>query len=377
MSPSTSRLFQPIVVGQMHLNHRVTLAPLTRVRADKNHVPTLPAMREYYSQRGSTPGTLLISEATLIAPKAGGLKHAPGVYSQEQITAWQNIVEGVHAAGSYIYCQLWAFGRQASERHLKDEDPTFSVVGPSPIPIKRDGAAVPRELTIPEIHEYVQLYATAARNAVHEAHFDGVEIHGANGYLVDEFLQDVSNQRQDEYGGSIERRSRFGLEVVRAVVDAVGTPKKVGIRLAPWSSFGGMGMEDPVPQFTHFVTTLKQEFPDLAYIHVIEPRVAGDRDDNVRGQKPHAANNFLRDIWAPRPYMSAGGYDRQDAIRQADERENELVAFGRTFIANPDLPIRLEKNLALTPYNRKTFYLMGDTTGEGYTDYPFSSASRL
>ncbi|KXN87829.1 putative inactive dehydrogenase EasA, partial [Leucoagaricus sp. SymC.cos] len=357
MSSSTSRLFQPITVGQMRLNHRVVLAPLTRVRTDKYHVPSLPVMKEYYAQRASTPGTFLITEATFIAPEAGGLKHVPGIYNQDQAAAWTNITESVHSKGSFIFCQLWAMGRQANKAHLKEDDPSFSVVGPSAIAIKREGARTPCELTIPGIKDYVQRYTAAARRAVHDAQFDGVEIHGANGYLIDEFLQDVSNQRQDEYGGSVERRSRFGLEVVKAVVDAVGTAKKVGIRLSPWSTFGdlqrfwkGMGMKDPIPQFTHFVTTLKQEFPDLAYIHIIEPEVVGDKDnhDSVK----HANNDFLREIWTPSPYLTAGGYDRQKGIREADARSNELVVFGRTFIANPDLPIRLEKDVPLTPYDR-------------------------
>ncbi|KAJ3576063.1 hypothetical protein NP233_g692 [Leucocoprinus birnbaumii] len=332
-------------------------------------------MQEYYSQRASTPGTFLITEATLVALEAGGLKHAPGVYSQTQITAWKEIVAGVHAANSYIYCQLWAFGRQANEGDLKEDDPSLSVVGPSSIPMNNHGAPVPRALTVPEIQEYIHLYATAARNAVHEAGFDGVEIHGGNGYLIDQFLQDVSNQRQDDYGGTIERRSRFGLEVVRAVVDALGTPTKVGIRLSPWSTFSGMGMDNPIPQFTYFVEKLRREFPDLAYIHVIEPRVAGDRDDNVGAQKSHSANDFLRDIWAPKPYISAGGYSRFNAVQRTQERQNELIAFGRWFISNPDLPIRLEKDLELNPYDRGTFFLSGDTTGRGYTDYNFVHTS--
>ncbi|KAF9444072.1 NADH:flavin oxidoreductase/NADH oxidase [Macrolepiota fuliginosa MF-IS2] len=373
----SSRLFQPITVGRTQLKHRVVLAPLTRVRADDNHVPNLPIMKEYYSQRATMPGTLLITEATIIAPQAGGLKNAPGIYSKDQVGAWKEIVQGVRKNGSSIFCQLWAFGRQANEAALKADDATLTVVGPSPIPTNSKGASVPRELTIPEIKEYVQLYATAARNAIHEAHFDGVEIHCANGYLVDQFLQDVSNKRQDDYGGSVERRSRFGLEVIRAVVGAVGTAEKVGIRLSPWSPFGSMGMDDPLPQFDHFVSTLKSEFPDLAYIHVIEPRVAGDKDHDTQTNKRHAANDFLRNIWAPKPYISTGGYDRADAIRQADERENELVAFGRIFISNPDLPMRLEKDIPLTPYNRKTFYLSGDTSGKGYTDYPFAIDTKL
>lgn len=148
------------------------------------------------------------------------------------------VVKGVHDKGSYIFCQLWAMGRQANEEDLKSDNPNFVVVGPSAIPV-RNNAPIPHELTIPEINQYVRLYANAAREAVHEAHFDGVEVHGATGYLIDDFLQDISDQRQDGYGGSVERRSRFGLEVMRAVVDAVGTAEKVGIRLSPWSPVGG------------------------------------------------------------------------------------------------------------------------------------------
>lgn len=258
--PSNPRLFQPIKVGQVELEHRVVLAPLTRVRADEDHVPNVPVMKEYYSQRATTPGTLLITEATFIAPQAGGQKNVPGIYSEEQIDMWKEVrlhiisdinpitdgrfmgclqvVKGVHDKGSRIFCQLWAMGRQAKEEHLKSDSPSFAVVGPSAIP-KQDDAPVPHELTVPEIKQYIRLYASAARKVVHEAHFDGVEVHGANGYLIDEFLQDVSSKRQDGYGGSVERRSRFGLEVMRAVVDAVGTAERVGIRLSPWSPFGG------------------------------------------------------------------------------------------------------------------------------------------
>jgi len=328
-------------------------------------------MKEYYSQRATTPGTLLITEATFIAPQAGGQKNVPGIYSEEQLDTWKEVVKGVHDKGSHIFCQLWAMGRQANEEHLKSENPYFTVVGPSAIP-KQKGAPVPRELTVPEIKQYIRLYASAARKVVHEAHFDGVEVHGANGYLIDEFLQDVSDKRQDDYGGSVERRSRFGLEVMRAVVDAVGTAEKVGIRLSPWSPFGGMGMEDPVPQFSHFVSVLKREFPNLAYIHVIEPSVSGDQSHDAG---TYTANDFLRELWWPQPYISAGGYEREDAIRRAEERENELVAFGRNFLANPDLPVRLKKNIPLTPYNRDAFYLEGDTSGKGYTDYPFADVA--
>ncbi|KAF9446928.1 FMN-linked oxidoreductase [Macrolepiota fuliginosa MF-IS2] len=370
-----SRLFQPITVGQIQLRHRVVLAPLTRLRADERHVPNLPVVKEYYTQRATVPGTLLIAEGTMIAVHTGGLGATPGIYNEAQIDAWKEIVQGVHEKDSFIFCQLWANGRQGFETAFGADDPTFPNVGPSPIAIDGEGTSAPRELTIAEIKEYIQLYATAARNAVHGAHFDGVEVHGANGFLIDQFLQDVSNQRQDDYGGSVERRSRFALEVVRAVVDATGAAEKVGIRLSPWSPARGMGMNDPLPQFAHLVSALKLEFPGLAYIHVIEPRIAGDRDHDIRGNKPHASNDFLRNIWVPKPYISAGGYRRDDAMHQADEKENELVAFGRTFISNPDLPARLTNNLPLTPYDRKTFYLSGDTSGRGYTDYPFAADS--
>ncbi|KAL0953033.1 hypothetical protein HGRIS_007235 [Hohenbuehelia grisea] len=370
MSSSTvPKLFQPIDVGATKLTHRVVLAPLTRARAAKEHVPLRPIVKEYYEQRASTPGTLLITEATFIAAQAGGYENIPGIWNEAQISAWKEITDAVHSKGSFIYLQLWALGRTASPKDLVAENPDFRLVGASDIRLSygKDHAIHP--LTTQEIQEYIQLYATAASNAVHQAGFDGVEIHGANGYLVDQFLQDVTNNRTDEYGGSIENRARFGLEVVAAVVKAVGA-ERTAIRLSPWSTFQEMGMQDPVPTFSYVATCLAKDYPSFAFIHVVEPRVMGNIDRETIGE--HEQNDFLRKIWAGRPYIAAGGFVRENAIEQAEKGDKELIAFGRWFIPNPDLPQRLRNNLKLTPYDRSTFYLSGDASGRGYSDYKFA-----
>ncbi|OCH84792.1 NADH:flavin oxidoreductase/NADH oxidase [Obba rivulosa] len=356
------KLFQPIQVGDIQLKHRVVLAPLTRFRADKSHTHGDLAV-EYYSQRGSTPGTLLISEGAFISAKAGGYSNVPGLWTDAQLAAWKKVTDAVHAKGSYIYAQLWALGRTANAEQLKSEDPSYDVVSASDIPLA--GGPKPRPLTTEEIKEFVEAYRTAAYNAVHRAGFDGVEIHGANGYLVDQFLQDVTNKRTDAYGGSVENRARFALEVVDAVAGAVGA-QKTGIRLSPWGEFNEMRMADPKPQFAHLVQQLKARHPGLAYVHLVEPRVAGnDEREPAAGE----SNDFIRDIWLPQPLISAGGYTRDLAIEVA-EKTGELIAAGRYFISNPDLPKRLKHNVPLTPYNRDTFYI--PESPKGYIDYPFA-----
>ncbi|CDO73612.1 hypothetical protein BN946_scf185014.g82 [Trametes cinnabarina] len=362
------KLFQPITVGDMHLAHRVVLAPLTRCRANTKHIHGDLAV-QYYAQRASVPGTLLITEATYIAPQTVGHPLGPtipGIWSDEQIGAWKKVVDVVHAKGSFIYLQIWALGRGAKLEELKKEDPHFPYVAPSPIPLT-DRKEVPRALTIPEIKEYVQLFAKAASNAVQRAGFDGVEIHGANGFLVDEFIQDVTNQRTDEYGGPIENRCRFALEVVESVSEVIGA-NKTALRLSPWSTYQDMRMRDPIPTFSYLVTRLREQFPDLAYIHVIEPGVGGASDI---GSSREDSNDFIRNIWLPRPLISAGRYTRETAIQRA-EQSGELIAFGRLFISNPDLPLRLRWNLPLVPWSREVYYLPENPGG--YVDYPFADA---
>lgn len=268
----------------------------------------------------------------------------------------------MHEKSSFIFAQIVACGRTGDPDVLQAEG-GFELTGPSDIPIK--GRPNPRPLTVSEIKEFVQLFATVAANAMNVAGFDGVELHSANGYLLDQFLQDVSNNRTDEYGGSIENRVRFLLEVVDAVVKAIG-PTKVGVRLSPWSDYNEMGMRDPIPTFSYLVSRLTELHPTLAYIHVIEPRVSGLGDRNVRVGE---SNDFIRNIWSPRPLISAGGYTRELAIAAAD-KAGDLIAFGRHFIANPDLPRRLIADVPLNRYDRSTFYAPGDP--KGYIDYPFS-----
>ncbi|KIK61449.1 hypothetical protein GYMLUDRAFT_43018 [Collybiopsis luxurians FD-317 M1] len=379
-TPSRAALFQPAQVGFMTLKHRVVLAPLTRMRADTEHVPH-PIVKEYYSQRASVPGSLLIAEATLISHQAGGYAHVPGIWTNEQISRWKEITQAIHSKGSFVYLQLWALGRTATpQKHILPEihyrlantEPNFpfDFVSASDISISPDDPQKPRPLTIDEIKEYPKWYATAAKNAIDHAGFDGVEIHGANGYLIDQFLQDVSNNRTDAYGGSVENRARFGLEVVDAVVQAVG-PERTAIRISPWASFQGMRMKDPKPTFRYFVQELQKAHPNLSYLHLVEPRVDGYYivDELPEGED----NDFIREIWTQegnsRWLISAGGYNRDTAI-QAVELKGGLVAFGRAFLANPDLPLRLESNIPLNKGDRNTYYIPDGSGPEGYTDYP-------
>jgi NADPH2 dehydrogenase len=380
---ATPKLFQPIQVGTVTLKHRVVLAPLTRFRGNSKHAHTDLAV-EHYAARGSIPGTLIISEASFIAHKSSGNSfNVPGIWSDEQVTEWKKVcfflrlslprvvlnipplkvTDAVHAKGSFMYLQLWALGRAANIEQLKREDPSFEYVSSGDVPLPRtpqqqeengDDAPHPRPLTKAEIAEYVQLYVTAARNAVERAGFDGVEIHGANGYLVDQFLKETSNNRTDEYGGSPENNARFVLDVVAAVSAAVGE-ERVGLRLSPWLTllgtcnfFGNCCSpspmltsccelstaadnpgNDPIPVFSYLVAELRRRHPNFGYLHVVEPRIQGSFDRAVERE----SNDFLRAIWAGKRWISAGGFSRDSAIKQADER-GELIAFGRYFTSN-------------------------------------------
>ncbi|KAL5412116.1 hypothetical protein PMIN06_009622 [Paraphaeosphaeria minitans] len=359
---SSSRLFNPLKLGDLQLSNRVAMAPLTRFRTDENHVP-LPMVAEYYAQRASAPGTLLISEATLISKQAGGYANVPGIYSQEQIDSWKKVTEAVHKKGSFIYLQLWALGRVASSAQAEKEGITIKTSSPVAL---GEGYATPKEMTIEEIQETIGDYAQAAKNAI-EAGFDGVELHGANGYLIDQFIQDTVNQRTDAYGGSVENRSRFAIEATKAVADAIGA-KKTGIRLSPFSTFQGMKMDEPHPQFNDIIKKL-DAFNDLAYIHLVESRIDGsaDTDPNPAEQLQPFVDQFRN------PVLIAGGFKPDSAHNLLDQQypnKDVVVVFGRYFISTPDLVFRLEKGIELNPYNRDTFYL--PMKAEGYTDYPFS-----
>ncbi|RDX47699.1 NADH:flavin oxidoreductase/NADH oxidase [Lentinus brumalis] len=354
-------LFQSIRVGDVELTHRVVLAPMTRCRANDHGIHTDLAV-EYYRQRASMPGTLLITEPSYVSRPAEGVSpHAPGVYTSEQIAAWKRVADAVHERGSYIFMQLWACGRTAELEYLRKRYPDYQYVSASDIPMAgRDEK--PRPLTKPEIQEYVSAFAEAAQNAVKLADFDGVEIHGAYGYLIDQFTQDVSNRRADEYGASVENRSRFALQVVDAVCQAIGE-SRTAFRISPWNVQQDMRMDDPVPTFTYLVSQLAANHPYLAYLHVVE-------GSSRRGD----SNTFVRDLWCPRPLISAGRYTREKAIEVA-EQTGQLIGFGRPFISNPDLPLRLRDDIPLAEWDPDTFNTPEDP--HGYIDYPFANFGKV
>lgn len=359
----------------MELQHRIAMAPLTRLRADENHVQ-LPLAVEYYTQRASVPGTLLISEATLISPMHGGMAHGPGLWSDEQIASWKTITSAVKARNCSMICQLVAPGRAADAEELKKDG--FELLSSSAVAMpgsgftkKNDTMPTPREMTEQEIYDCIADFARAAQNAM-KAGFDGVEIHGANGYLVDQFLQDTCNKRTDAWGGSISNRARFGLEVARACAKAIGS-ERVGFRVSPWSPFQGMLMDDPVPTFSYLAEELKKL--KLGYLHVIESRVNNNID--CESSEPI---DFLLKIWNNvTPVLLAGGYTPENVWAAADDRyETYDIAFvfGRWFLSNPDLVWRIRNKLPLNDYDRSTFYAEGKTPGDGYTDYPFVDGFR-
>ena len=355
---ANTKLFQPISLGRLRLQHRIAMAPLTRFRADDNHVP-LPSSTEYYVQRASTHGTLIIAEATQISPNHSIEGNAPGLWSKAQIDGWRKITDAVHAKGSFIYCQLFAPGRAGA----KEGYPLYSS---SPTPME-PGASVPQEMTEAEIWACIAEFGAAAKNAI-EAGFDGIELHGANGYLIDQFTQDTCNKRTDAWGGSVENRSRFILEITKAVVEAIGGDR-VGVRLSPWSTFQAMKMSGDVAleQFSHIIGGLKAL--RLAYLHIVESRVI----NNIDCEKKEGLE-FAFDIWQNQsPILLAGGFTAENA-RQAVDKDHKdhdvLVVFGRFFISNPDLVFRIRHGIKPSQYDRSTFYT--PIQSKGYIDYPFS-----
>ncbi|KAF4997964.1 hypothetical protein FGRMN_3484 [Fusarium graminum] len=356
----------PIDIGHCALQHRVVMAPLTRLRADGNHVP-LDVMTEYYSQRASVPGTLLITEATFVSAKSQGRdEHAPGIYTQEHIDGWRRVTEEVHKKGSYIFMQLWHVGRAARQDVL--ERAGLDMISSSDIAIGGDHPT-PRPMTTEEIRDCIESFAIAAQNAI-DAGFDGVEIHAANGYLIDQFTQDTCNRRTDEWGGSIENRSRFCLEIAKAVSQQIGADR-TAIRLSPFSTFQGMRMTEPKPQFTYLISELRPL--GLAYLHLVEPRIAGNVDRETSNEENL---DFAMQAWAEAgPVILAGGYtaEKANAVLETSCKDKPVAfAFGRHFISNPDLPFRLASGIPLTHYQRDTFYKV--ESPDGYTDYPFSTS---
>ncbi|KAF3063816.1 putative inactive dehydrogenase EasA [Daldinia childiae] len=341
----------------------MVLSPMTRFRADNDAV-TLPFVKEYYAQRAAVPGTLLIAEATAISNQAKGIANVPGIWASEQIKAWREVVDAVHSKGSYIWLQLWATGRSAEVEILTADG--FDLISSSAIPAGPDDPT-PRALTESEIQVYIDEHVQAAKNAM-LAGFDGVEIHGASGFLIDQFTQASCNQRVDGWGGTIEKRARFALQITSRIVEAIGADR-VGVKLSPWSTFQGMGtMNDLVPQFEYIITRLREM--NIAYLHLANSRWVEDVTH------PDTDNRTFVHMWGKlKPVLLAGGYDPASAKVMADETyagyDNVAVAFGRLYTSNPDLPFRVQHQLPLQPYDRDTFYV--PLSKQGYLDYPFSN----
>ncbi|KAL2622666.1 hypothetical protein R1flu_002871 [Riccia fluitans] len=358
--------FQPLELGPkpFHLSHRIVLAPLTRCRS-YGRVPQPHAIL-YYTQR-TTPGGLLITEATGINLTSDGYPHTPGCYTDEQVAAWKPIVKAVHDKGGIFFCQLWHVGRLSHTAYQPDGAPPPSSTNRR---VERGGVTLtdgsfqpysePKAIETHEIQNYVRDFVHSAKQAI-AAGFDGVELHGAHGYLLDQFMKDGVNDRTDQYGGSLENRCRFPLEVVDAVVGAIGR-ERVGMRLSPFADYGESHDSNPVALGTYMAEQLSER--GIAYVHYVEPRM------RAAGELETATET----VWPFRKafkgtFLSAGGYNRGEGIKALQSGKADAIVYGRLFLSNPDLPKRLKVKAPLNKYDRNTFYTQDPVVG--YTDYPF------
>jgi N-ethylmaleimide reductase len=354
-------LFQPFKLGNITLANRMAMAPLTRNRAEAGNVPGAMTV-EYYAQRASVG--LIIAEATQVSAQAQGYVATPGVHTAEQIAAWRKVTDEVHARGGRIFLQMWHTGRMS---HTAFQPGEQAPVAPSAIRAQAKtfipgqgyvDTSTPRALETSEIAGIVADFRSAARHAI-EAGFDGIEVHGAHGYLLDAFLRDGSNKRTDQYGGSIENRSRFLLEVMAAVIAEIGADK-VGVRLSPVSPVNDSSESNPQPLFEHVVRELEKLHP--VYIHVVEGHTGGPRDNAPFDYE--AIRKLYSGVW-----MVNNGYDKAMANEAIASGKADLVSFGRLMITNPDLPRRFKENAPLNELF-KDAPLYGGVGPHGYTDYP-------
>ncbi|EXJ83038.1 hypothetical protein A1O3_06855 [Capronia epimyces CBS 606.96] len=387
------------------------MAPLGRLRADRlrDGVYTANSLNaEYYGQRASKGG-LQLTESTPISRRAAGYPGIAGIFTPEQVEAFKPVTEAVHAKGGFIFCQLWHAGRASIPDYLDGETPVSSsavalpgsFVGPGP---KEYPAVVPKALTQPEIDDIVQDFAAAAKRAI-AAGFDGVEIHGANGYLIEQFLHDNINQRTDQYGGNIQNRCRFPLEVLRAVTSAVGS-ERTGIRLSPFNYFHGTRDSDPMGHWAYlceqivalprsnrpaYVNSIQPQFDEMLSEEAKMKALAASASTSTTASTSASASLLASasakqdtSTYSLTPFrrilqrgdikfLAAGNYNRDNALPTIENDEADGVIFGRHFIANPDLPRRLAEGLPLNPYDRSTFY-GANPPSKGYTDYPFWSS---
>ncbi|WP_437674102.1 alkene reductase [Sorangium sp. So ce131] len=359
MSTSSDLLFSPFALGSLALPNRVVMAPLTRCRAGEGNVPTeLNAL--YYEQRASAG--FIVSEATQVSPEGVGYLRTPGIHTDEQVEGWRLVTGAIHRAGGRIFLQLWHVGRAS---HVSFQPGRQAPIAPSALAIRNAHAhtpegtqpySTPRALEAREIPGIVGQFAEGARRAK-AAGFDGVEIHGANGYLIDQFLRDGANRRTDAYGGSVQNRSRFLLEVVEAVTGVFGADR-VGLRVSPTSPYNDMSDSNPVELFGHVAAEVSAR--KLVYLHVVEPLAAGAQGAAAR-VTPALRERFRGAL------IANGGYTLEAAEQALRAGAADLVSFGAPFLANPDLPERLARRAPLNPPDVATFYSEGP---RGYTDYP-------
>ncbi len=350
------KLFEPLEIGSLTLPNRILMAPLTRCRAAENHVPS-DLMATYYAQRASAG--LIIAEATMAMEGNSAFWKEPAIYSDAQIAGWKKVTDAVHEKGGLIFLQIWHGGRACHPLLNDGAQP----VAPSAIAIENNQVrtpegmqpcVVPHELRLDELPEIINGFKKAAENAKN-AGFDGVEVHGANGYLLDEFLRDGANQRTDEYGGSIENRARLMLEVLQAACDVWGSDC-VGLRISPLNSFNSMMDSNPIALSTWLATRLN-DF-NLAYLHVMRGDFFQQQTGDVLTPIRENYNGVL---------IGNMGYDAEEAEAAITAGKLDAVAFGVSFIANPDLPARIQTDADLNTANPDTFYSVGEA---GYTDYP-------
>lgn len=358
MTSTETNLFSPVKLGSLELPNRFIMAPLTRTRAS-GHLPNA-LMAEYYAQRASTG--LLITECTMVTEGSSTFGDDPGIYSQEQIEGWKLTTQAVHEKGGRIFMQIWHGGRAAHPLLNGGKESVsasaIAIDGETHTPEGKKPYAVPRALTVEEIKDIVNDFRQAAINAK-EAGFDGVEIHGANGYLIDQFLRESSNQRTDEYGGSLENRARFLTEILEAVTDVLGSGR-VGLRLSPLNTFQSMRENDPVT-WTRFLSEHLNQF-NLAYLHLMRADFFAEQQaDVVSVAREHYKGHLMVNM----------GYSPEEANQVIESNQADSVAFGKGILANPDFVERVRVGAELNEPNPDTFYTSGK---EGYTDYPFMTA---
>lgn len=384
VAPKTSKalkdtkLFQPIKVGKNELHNRIAFAPSTRYRALEDNTPS-DLQLEYYDARTKFPGTLIITEGTVPTKKAGTYVNVPGILNEKHVQAWKKINDRIHENKSFSSIQLWGLGRAADPAQNKMEG--YKYKAPSAIYINEENEKAAKDAgneleayTTEEVDDLIEEYVETAKRAV-SAGFDYLELHGAHGYLINQFFEASSNQRTDKYGGSIENRARFALALVDRISAAVGA-ERLAIRLSPWAKFLGMKSNEdkeahPIATYSYFLGELQKRADDgkqLAYVSIVEPRVAGNQDINPEDQI--GDNGFIKIIWKG-VLLRAGNYtyDAPDFKQLLEDLSDDrtLVGFSRYFISNPDLVEKLHDGKTLTPYDRDTFYTHDNW---GYNTYP-------